>query len=91
MVAESGWSEDLTDLIQDARLPLIGSELRTRVVIIVAFTEMEKPAAGKQDLRLELDLVSGQRSGEETTKTQPERRNHSTPWHDQGNVSCLPS
>lgn len=53
-------SQDLTDFIQDAAVfPLIGTELRTRVVIIVAFTEMEKSATGKQDLRLELDLVSG--------------------------------
>lgn len=58
VVAESGWSEDLTDLIQDARLWLIGSKLRTRVVIIVAFTETKKSAAGKRDSRLEFDLIS---------------------------------
>lgn len=58
VVAESGWSEDLTDLIQDARLWLIGSELRTSVVIIVAFTETKRSAAWKRDSRLELDLIS---------------------------------
>lgn len=58
VVAESGWSENLTDLIQDARLWLIGSELRTRVVVIVAFTETKKSAAGKRYARLELDLAS---------------------------------
>lgn len=42
VVAEAGWSEDLEELIEDARLWIVGSNFRTRVVILTAFTEVRE-------------------------------------------------
>lgn len=42
VVAEAGWSEDLEELVEDARLWIVGSSFRTRVVILTAFTEVRE-------------------------------------------------
>lgn len=42
VVAEAGWSEDLPQLIEDAKLWVEGSGYRTRVVLLTAFTEIRE-------------------------------------------------
>lgn len=44
VVAEAGWTEDMNQLISDAKLWLLGTSFQTKVVILVAFSE-DHPAS----------------------------------------------
>lgn len=49
VVAEAGWTEDLPQLIEDAKLWVEGSSFRTRVVLLTAFTEVWEDNGGPVD------------------------------------------
>jgi len=73
VVCEAGWSETFPELLDDARLWLLHTEGKTKIVIVIAFTESFdglSPEIGDEELRVgnEKTEIEGNKPGVESDK-----------------------